>query len=135
MKKVWALLLLLCVAAPASASDLTEDFVTGKDWVHHMSKREKYISLIPPTLLFADYDVELKLSLPHYISLIDQVMDRNPQLETEEVTNIFASTIFLFEPQNRAALRQMELDFLRGDAEPVTTPRLSIEELLAETAG
>lgn len=125
------LMILLC-AAPLHASS-EKGFVTGEDWNRRLSVREKYLSLVPPALLFADYDVHLKLSLPQYIFLIDRIMERNPRLADEEVSNIFASTIYLFEPANRAALTRMEMDFLKGDfLPPALSPQLTVEETLEE---
>ena len=124
--------LMLTVLSPCGAYE--EEFVTGKDWVKHMSQRGKFISLIPPALLFSEYDVQLKLSLPQYMLLIDRVIERNPNLESEEISNIFASTIYFFEPQNREALKTMEMNFLRGELEtkPYHAPQLSIEDILKE---
>ena len=133
MKKLfWVLVFILCLGMPVLAYN--EEFVTGKDWVKNMSQREKFMSLIPPSLLFSEYDVHLKLGLPQYIFLIDQIMQRNPRLENEELSNIFASTIYLFEPQNREALKTMEMNFLRGELEtkPYHSPRLSFEDVLKE---
>ena len=136
----WALTCLLlagvCWTAPLAQASSTRDFVTGEDWTEHMSAREKQISLVPPALLFTDYDVHLRLSLPQYIPLIDKIMERNPRLADEEVSSIFASTIYLFEPQNRPALRRMEMDFLRGDVESAALPgpRLTFEDVLSEAA-
>ncbi len=111
-----------------------ETFSTGKDWAKHMSGREKFISLLPPSLLFHQYDVHLAHSLPEYIRLIDNVLLRNPKLEDEDVGNIFASTVYLFEPQNRQALKTMEMNFLAGNFEtkPFHSPRLTVEEILKE---
>ncbi len=124
----------LLADAPCLAYD--EPFATGKDWVKRMSPREKFISLIPPTLLFSEYNVQIRLSLPQYIFLIDRIMKRNPRLENEELSNIFASTIYFFEPQNREALKTMEMNFLKGDLEtkPYHTPRLTIEDILKEVS-
>ena len=99
-----------------------------------MSLREKYMALTAPALLFAEYDVHLRLDLPQYIPAIDKLMQRNPGLQGEEVSSIFASTVYLFEPENREALRTMESDFLRGDYENSrqARPRLKIEDILAE---
>ena len=101
-----------------------------------MSPREKFISLLPPTLLFAQYDVRLRHSLPEYIGLIDHILHNNPQLENEDVGNIFSSTIYLFEPENREPLKTMEMNFLRGELEnkPYHAPRLAIEEALREAS-
>jgi hypothetical protein len=126
-------LTVLLLSAPAAASN--SDLVTGEDWVKRMSDREKFMSLVPPAVLFSDYDVHLTLSLPRYIFLIDRLMGRNPRLADEEVANLFASTIYFFEPENRSALREMEMSFLEGDFESRRGERLrlTIEELLDET--
>lgn len=126
--------LCLCLAAPLQAAD--EPFTTGKDWAKTMSLREKYISLLPPSLVMEQYDVHLKISLPQYIGLINSILLKNPQLEKEDVSNIFASTVYLFEPQNRPALKNMEMDFLSGNYEmqPFQGPRLTVEDLLKETS-
>ena len=118
-----------------TGANATGELVTGDDWMHNMSAREKYMSLVPPTLVFSDYDVHMKLSLPQYIFLIDRIMQRNPGFADEGITNIFASAIYLFEPQNREALRSMEMHFLQGDYNfvPPQTPRLTIDELLRES--
>ena len=124
---------LLAAACPARA-DYEETFGTGKDWVKRMSEREKFISLLPPALLFNEYDIHLRYSLPQYIRWMDHILLRNPQLEREDVDNIFASTIYLLEPENREALKTMETNFLRGDYDNprVQTPHLTIEEVLQE---
>jgi hypothetical protein len=113
-----------------------EPFVSGKEWLEEMSPREKFMSLIPPALLFSEYQVDLRLSLPQYIFLVDRAVEQNPEFEREDITNIFASTIYLFEPQNRPALRKMETSFLRGDLDPmpVTVPRLTVDKLLKEVS-
>lgn len=138
MRKVFFIFILAALAAADTAPcrAYEKEFVTGRDWVEHMSTREKFMSLVPPTFLFAEYDVDLKLSLPQYMTLIDHVMERNPKLEGEGLANIFASTVFFFEPQNRQALKTMEMNFLRGELEtkPYHSPRLSIEDVLKEAS-
>ena len=122
-------LMLLCGAVRA-ATDY-ETFATGKDWTQHMSPREKFISLLVPTLVFSQYDVHLRHSLPQYIYWINNILGKNPQLESAEVSNIFASTIYLFEPENRLALKNMEMNFLRGDLDSKPL-HLDMDEVLKE---
>ena len=126
-------LTLLCLSGAVNAFGYAE-FMTGEDWAKNMSMREKYLSLIPPTWMFSQYDVHLKMSLPQYIFLIDRVVQRNPQLRGEDITNIFASTVYLFEPENRPALKTMEMNFLKGDYsdESMHRPHLTIEDVLGE---
>ena len=136
MKKLTATLFalgLLTTSVFAGASSYDETFATGKDWIQRMSKREKFISLVAPTLIFNRYDVHLRHSLPQYIYQIDRILLKNPQLEREDVNNIFASAIYLFEPENRELLKTMEMNFLRGDIEGGTyCPKLTIDEVLQE---
>ena len=138
MKRAFVLLsMLLFLGGASGAADSRSEFTSGESWVKRMSTREKYMSLIPPAIVFSDYDVHLKLNLPRYIFLIDRIMERNPRLADEEIANIFASTIYLFEPENRHALKTMEVNFLQGDFEskPLGRPRLTVEELLKEASG
>ena len=130
---LFLMLLALTVVCPARA-EYDGTLSTGKDWLKHMSPKEKFVSLVPPTLLFTEYDVHLRHSLPQFIQWMDNILLRNPQLEKEDVNNIFASTIYLLEPENREALKTMESDFLRGDYETgrVQAPRLTIEDVVRE---
>ena len=63
------------------------------------------------------------------------VLLKNPQLENEDVSNIFVSTVYLTEPQTREALKTMETDYLAGHYENKSyrAPRLTIEDLTKET--
>lgn len=137
MKRFACLFLLAAVLCPSPARGADDDFVTGEDWAKRMSVREKFMSLLPPAVVFSNYDVHLRLSLPRYIFLMDRIMERNPRLVDEEVANIFASTIYLFEPENRSALREMEMNFLEGDydSRPFSRPRLTLSEFFGEMAG
>ena len=139
MRKRWAVLFvgLAFWLVPARALPAAEEpFSSGKDWLKHMSLREKYISLLAPTIVFERHDVQLRRSLPEYIYLIDGILLRNPQLEREEISNIFASTVYLVEPQNREALKNMEMQFLSGNFEtnPYQAPRLTVEDILRENS-
>ena len=111
-----AFFLLIVSALPAQA--LVETFTTGKDWEKHMSPREKMISLVPPSLLLNRYDILTRFTLPEYVQAIDYVMPLNPQLEKEDVSNIFVSLVYLLEPEKRPAIENMELQFLRGERPP-----------------
>ena len=136
MRKIFFLFIVSCalVWPHAAGAGYEENFSTGKDWVERMSPHEKYISLLPPTLLFAQYDVRLRHSLPEYIGLIDRILHNNPQLENEDVGNIFSSAVYLFEPENREPLKTMEMNFLRGELEnkPYHAPRLDIRDISEE---
>lgn len=132
MRRVLGVLFLgmaLCAAARAENSK-NEAFMTGRDWMENLSDREKFMALLPPSLLFEEYDVNLRHSLPEYIVLINRILRYNPQLQEEDVANIFASAIYRFEPESRIALKTMELQFLQGDLEikPLHGPRLTYEE-------
>lgn len=95
-----------------------------------MNFREKFMALLPPRLLLEDYDIRLLHSLPEYIQVIDKILKFNPELQEEDVTNIFASAVYRFEPQARVQLKSMEFQFLQGDLEikPLHGPRLTYNE-------
>jgi hypothetical protein len=123
-----ALALLTALCQTPGHADYQDAFVSGREWTQQMSAREKFMSLLPPAFLFSAYEVRLRHSLPQYIGWIDAILEKNPELQDEEIGNVFASTVFLLEPENREALSAMETDFLRGDYETrVALPRLSIE--------
>lgn len=88
------------------------------------------MALLPPTMLFEEYDVRLRHSLPEYIVLINLILRYNPELQEEDVTNIFTSAVYRFEPESRVTLKTMELQYLQGDLEikPLHGPRLTYEE-------
>ena len=136
MRTLWLVPVLAfgLILTPLQASAYNQDLATGQDWTERMSQKEKFMSLVPPAILFSEYDVHLKLRLPKYIYLIDRIMERNPRLQDEGIASIFASTIYLFEPENRQNLRNMEINFLPGNynSPPATEPRLTIEEILSE---
>ena len=87
-------------------------------------------------MVMEDYDVHLKRGLPQYITLIDAILLKNPELEKEDVGNIFVSSVYLVEPQNREALRTMEMDYLSGNYENKSykAPRLTVEDLTKEAS-
>jgi hypothetical protein len=138
LAKLFLMIVCLVFSVPAVGAENGPDepFVTGKEWLEEMSPREKFMSLIPPALLFSEYEVDLRLSLPQYIYLVDRALERNPEFEHEDITNIFASTVYVFEPQNRLALKRMETSFLRGELDPipVSVPRLTVDKLLKEVS-
>ena len=132
MKRVLGIIffgIMLC--GYAQAENAKDDvFLTGRDWKKSLSDREKFMALLPPAVLFQEYDVRLRRSLPEYIVLVDLILRYNPQLEEEDVANIFTSTVYRYEPESRVALKTMELQFLQGDLEikPLHGPRLTYEE-------
>lgn len=98
----------LAGAPPLWANSSTDTFTTGKDWTQRMSLREKFISIFAPSLLFHRYGVPLRRPINDYIRTIDKVLMENPYLEKEDVSNIFASTIYAYEPESRPALDSLE---------------------------
>ncbi len=81
-----------------------DTFTTGKDWLEKMDEKEKVISLIPPAMFFHNAGVPMRHQPYEYINTLDQVLLENPYLEKEDVANIFASTLYAYEPESRAAL-------------------------------
>ena len=125
----------LALCAEALAENSKNDvFLTGRNWKETLSDREKFMALLPPAILFQEYDVRLRHSLPEYIVLVDLILSHNPQLQEEDVANIFASAVYRFEPESRVILKTMELQFLQGDLEikPLHGPRLNYEESRVE---
>lgn len=112
-----ALVLWNCAISYAYA----EAFVTGKEWVEKMSPAEKFMALIVPMNLFHRYGVEFRRKPIEYIPVIDDVLLNNPYIEDEDVTNIFASYVYVTEPESRNAFRLMarmffeRRSFLDGD--------------------
>lgn len=126
-KRVFCLLVVLFLsgASAARAAD-SETFATGKDWDQRMSLRQKIIALIAPSVLFHKYNVPMQRPIADYIPTIDRVLMENPYLETEDVSNIFASTLYAYEPESRPALDWMAMEFARRKMiyEEVSAPSL-----------
>ena len=99
-------ILLLTTAVTVQAN--SEVFTTGKDWTQRMSVKEKFLSIFSPSLLFHKYGVPLRRPIDEYIPTIDKVLLNNPYLEKEDVANIFASTVYAYEPESRPALDSLE---------------------------
>lgn len=110
MKKraLYTLLLLAVLAAPARAENFRESFLSGRDWRERLTLRQKYMSLILPAALFKRFRVPLERELQDYIPTIDAVIDNNPYIEDEDISSIFASTVYVYEPGSRPALEAME---------------------------
>lgn len=97
---------------PVWAAD-SDTFSTGKEWLEATSLRHKIIALIAPSVLFHKYNVPMQKTIGDYVSTIDRVLLENPYLEKEDVANIFASTLYAYEPQSRPALDWMQMEFAR----------------------
>ena len=96
----------------------SENFTDGKDWTQKMSKGEKFISVYAPMILFHRYGVNFRKTPAEYIETIEKVLINNPYLEKEDVSNIFASTIYAYEPESRPAFKLMEAEFAHQDFSP-----------------
>jgi hypothetical protein len=120
--------LLACGAAAPAGAYTQSSFTTGKDWTERMSVEEKLISIVAPMLLFEKFGVQPRLQLDQYVDTIDRVLDFNPQLGGEDVANIFASTLYHYEPENRQALdvMEMELRYRRSDYGDGYSPNVSL---------
>lgn len=105
-------------------------FVTGKEWLEKMSVREKLLSLIPPTLLMHRYGVSMRYPAEGYIETMDKVLEQNPEISQEDVSNIYVSTLYTYEPESRDALDNMEREFQLRKAghNPEFFPRLLIRQ-------
>jgi hypothetical protein len=96
----------------------SETFSTGKEWVEKMSKGEKFISVYAPMILFYRYGVNFRKTPGEYTETIDKVLLNNPYLEKEDIANIFASTVYAYEPESRPAFRQMAMELSSGEFSP-----------------
>ena len=115
MKSIfWFVLLILSSldALPLQAGTAnSENFATGKQWVEKMTRGEKFISIYAPMILFHRYGINFRKDPQEYIETIDRVLLNNPYLEKEDVSNIFASTVYAYEPESRRAFSIFELQF------------------------
>ena len=96
----------------------SDTFTTGKDWVKKMSKGEKFISVYAPMILLHRYGINFRKTPNEYLESIDRVLINNPYLEKEDVANIFASTVYAYEPETRHAFQLMEVELARQDLSP-----------------
>ena len=116
------LLLILCLtlgtAASSHAISYSETFTTGKEWTEKMSKGEKFISIYAPMILFHRYGVNFRKTPNEYAETIDRVLLENPYLEKEDVANIFASTVYTYEPESRRAFAIMKTEFEQESLKP-----------------
>lgn len=106
---IWLTVFILMFSPAASFA--TEVFTSGEDWVRRMSKREKFLSIFAPYILYYRYGVPFRKPPHEYIADVDKVLLVNPYLESEEIANIFASTVYAREPESRPAFHAMAQDF------------------------
>jgi hypothetical protein len=126
---------LILLTAPLSiARAEQETFSSGSDWRTRMSDREKIIAIIAPTIVLQNYGIPIRQDPDSYVERIDQVLEKNPELEKEDVTNLFTSTVYYYEPWTRKPLEELELALLRGETNIKISPipRLTINELSRE---
>ncbi len=71
------------------------------------------MALIVPMNLFHRYGVDFRKTPLEYIPIMDKVLFNYPYIENEEVENIFASIVYVTEPESRAAFRLMQIRFER----------------------
>ena len=102
----------------AYSSSYSETFTTGKYWIQKMSKGEKFISIYAPMIQLHRYGVNFRKTPIEYADTIDRVLLENPYLEKEDVANIFASTVYTYEPESRRAFAIMKLEFSQEDLRP-----------------
>jgi hypothetical protein len=92
-------------------------FTTGAEWENRMSMKEKFMAVVTPMAVFNQYGVPFRHRPEQYIPAIDKLISINPQLEKEDISNILASTVYLFEPESRPYFDVIEMRFLKGDME------------------
>ncbi len=135
-RSLFALLIVGSLLGTGRLSASTEVFQSAGEWTEGMSPNEKMMALVPPALIFRSYHIPLRRNLPEYIPLIDRVLLYNPELGKEDIANIFASTLFHYEPETRPALELMETEFLRGNfnTRPANLPKIRFYDPLRETS-
>ncbi len=124
--------ILLLSFSGVSHGDYTETFTTGKDWSYRMSKREKFLAVFAPYILYHRYGIPFRKEPNAYILDIDRILVYNPYIENEDIANIFASTVYALEPESRPAFQAMarDLQYQNLSHREVVYPRL----LLAPSA-
>ena len=130
MKRKLAALLLLVfswVGIFGEAYAASEIFTTGKDWTEHMNPKQKFIAIFAPFILYHRYGVNFREKPEQYVEKIDKVLIDNPYIQSEDIANIFASTVYAVEPENRPAFDAMEREFrARKAGYPEYYPSLAI---------
>lgn len=107
------LILVLLTSTHLVFAEYTQTFASGKEWTEKMSPVEKLISILKPYITLQKYGVPVRHTPQDYIEKIDRVLLYNPNLGNEDVSNIFSSTMYAYEPQTRPALDALELEFLK----------------------
>ncbi len=114
----------------------SDTFTTGEEWEQKMSKGEKFISVYAPMILFHRYGVNFRKSPGEYIETMEKVLVNNPYLEKEDVSNIFASTVYAYEPESRPAFRIMEAEFTHQELSPhlliKTNPTPEVDQVVED---
>ncbi len=95
----------------ASAAPEMDVFISGREWSQQMTSREKLMSLLPPMALYNKFGVQFQRSVFEYIDALDSELAGNSRLEKEDIANIFASTVYALEPENRLPLERMQTVF------------------------
>ncbi|HTL69961.1 MAG TPA: hypothetical protein VL404_01590 [Candidatus Eisenbacteria bacterium] len=131
MKKILTVLFLLALAAAPARAMGEPTFTTGRDWMQKMTPGEKFMSVALPMAMLHEYGVPVRLTPEQYIPIIDRILRFNPQFVSEDVANIFTSTVYAVEPGTRPSLLALEEQFLRGDFRPdLVSPSLSLSETI-----
>lgn len=110
MKKLLVpfLIALLAWTVFTTAADAkTSTFTTGRDWVERMSEAEKFMAIVAPMSVFHHAGVRFRLRPEEYIPQVERVLTNNPYLEIEDVSNVFASTVYAYEPESRMVFEHL----------------------------
>jgi hypothetical protein len=108
----------LLIGAETGSLASSETFTTGKDWTQKMSKGEKFLSIYAPMILFHRYGINFRKTPDQYAETLDRVLMENPYLEKEDVANIFASTVYAYEPESRRAFVIMKMELANEYLKP-----------------
>jgi hypothetical protein len=107
-KRLFAALLcsLLASAPAAQAIPAPYSDYSGHQWLQ-MTDNEKMHCILASIILLDGFRVPMTQSPQDYMGLIDRILAENPQLMREDILNIFASTVFRYEPPARQPLAEM----------------------------
>ncbi|MBI2095460.1 MAG: hypothetical protein HYT89_04785 [Candidatus Omnitrophica bacterium] len=118
------------LAPRAQAASYADQFTTGEEWAEKMSEREKFMSLLVPMSLFNQYGVPFRRTPPEYVKAMDKVLLYNPYLEKEDVANIFASTVYAYEPESRPGFEWMLREFqYRNPGKEIPWPHFTLRRV------
>ncbi|MFT5206625.1 MAG: hypothetical protein ACI9CF_000364 [Candidatus Omnitrophota bacterium] len=107
------LIILTCYTAIAHAemvSRISGEFnqasMRGNQW-GALSREGKILFIFTAVRTLKDMGVDLRLTHLEYAELLDQYINNNPQLLSEDIGNIFANMVYSVEPYTKKQLKSI----------------------------